>query len=283
MERPEARGVSRQPPLSIGLPVYNGERYLAQAIDSLLRQTFTDFVLIISDNGSTHTTGEICRSYARRDPRVRYHRSDENRGAAWNFNRVFELADSPYFKWACYDDVCAPDFAARCIEVLDRNPRAILAYTQSWVIDDDGEIKGTYREPANATSPRPHERFHAVVRNAGNCHVLFGVIRRDVLERTQLNGPYPASDVILIAELALRGELHEVGEPLFYWRDHQRKPQRIHPTDEELAVFYDPRNAGRMCFRHWTHLTHYVRTVARVPLPPARGCSVPRWSSSGLS
>jgi glycosyltransferase involved in cell wall biosynthesis len=114
----ETRGASRTPRLAIGLPVHNGERYVSQAIDSLLGQTFTDFTLIVSDNGSTDATEEICRAYARRDARIRYHRSDENRGAAWNFNRVFELADSPYFKWAAYDDLCAPHFVERCIEFL---------------------------------------------------------------------------------------------------------------------------------------------------------------------
>ncbi len=267
MERPEPCGASRSPRLSIGLPVYNGERYLAQAIDSLLGQTFTDFVLIISDNGSTDATEAICESYVRRDPRIQYHRSNDNRGAAWNFNRVSELAHSPYFKWAAYDDVCAPDCVRRCIEVLERNPRAILAYPQSYVIDDHGEVTGTYREPADATSPHPHERFYAVVRNSGYCHLQFGVIRHEVLKRTQLHGSYPASDVILIAELALRGELHEVHEPLFYWRDHPSRPQHVCRHDAELAVFYDPRNAGMTSRRHWTHLSRYLRTIHRVPLP----------------
>lgn len=267
MGHPDGCGASRPTRLSIGLPVYNGERYLAQAIESLLAQTFTDFTLVISDNGSTDATEAICRSYAARDPRVRYHRSDVNRGAAWNFNRVVALTDSPYFKWAAYDDLCAPDCVRRCIEVLDRNPRAILAYTHSYIIDDDGVVTATYRDPADATSPHAHERFLAVVRNSGYCNLLFGVVRRDVLAQTQLHGPYPASDNVLVAELALRGELHDVPEPLFYWRDHRHKPQRVFPTDAELAVFYDPRNAGTVRMRHWTLLRNYIRTVARVPLP----------------
>jgi glycosyltransferase involved in cell wall biosynthesis len=267
MDRPAPRNTSQPPRLSIGLPVYNGERYVAQAIDSLLAQTFRDFALIISDNGSTDWTEAICRSYAQRDARVQYHRSDQNRGAAWNFNRVFRLASSPWFKWAAYDDLCAPDFVARCLDLLDRKPRAIVAYPQSYIVDDEGKVTGIYREPADATSPHPHERFRAVVRNSGYCHLLFGLIRRDVLARTQLHGPYPSSDTILIAELALRGELHEVGERLFYWRDHPRRPQHIYPTDAELAVFYDPRNAGAVPMRHWTLLSHYVRTLRRVPLP----------------
>jgi glycosyltransferase involved in cell wall biosynthesis len=269
MGRPETRGTSQPRRLTIGLPVYNGEQYLAQSLDSLLAQTFTDFTLVISDNGSTDGTAAICRSYAQRDARIQYHRSDINRGAAWNFNRVFELAESPYFKWAAYDDLCAAEFVERCIEVLDRNPQVIVAYPQSFVIDDDGEIIATYRDPADATSSHPHLRFHAVVRNSGNCHLLFGVIRRDILARTQLHGAYPASDVILIAELALRGELHEVGERLFYWRDHRRRPQRLYSTDAELAVFYDPRNAGTVPMRHVALLAGYVHTLMRVPLPAA--------------
>lgn len=267
MGHAEASGASRRTQLSIGLPVYNGERYLAQAIDSLLGQTFTDFTLIISDNGSTDATESICRSYAQRDARIVYHRSDENRGAAWNFNRVFELSRSPYFKWAACDDRCDPEHVERCIEALENHPGAVVAYTQSYITDDDGEITRTYREPADATSPQASDRFYAVVRNSGYCHALFGVVRSEVLAQTQLHGSYVASDTILLAELALRGELREVGEKLFYWRDHRRRSQRLHTTDAELAVFYDPRNAGRSSMRHWTLLAHYIRAVWRVPLP----------------
>jgi len=100
-----------KPRLCIGLPVYNGEEYLAQAVESVLGQTFDDFRLIISDNASTDGTEEICRSYAQRDSRVEYHRVGENRGAAWNFNRVVGLADSEYFQWATHDDVWAHLYA----------------------------------------------------------------------------------------------------------------------------------------------------------------------------
>ena len=80
------------PRVSIGLPVYNGERYLAQSIECLLGQSFTDFELIVSDNASTDSTPAIVRRYAEKDSRVRWFRSETNRGLAWNFNRVVELA-----------------------------------------------------------------------------------------------------------------------------------------------------------------------------------------------
>ena len=119
------------PRISIGLPVYNGERYLETALDSLLRQTCTDFELIISDNASSDGTEAICRRYAHRDPRVLYHRSERNRGASWNHNHVVEFARAPYFKWAAHDDVCAPEFLERCAGVLDGHPAVILCYPQT--------------------------------------------------------------------------------------------------------------------------------------------------------
>ena len=113
----------------------------------------------------------------------------------------------------------------------------------------------------------PSARFRDLVWNWGACLILFGVCRLEGLRRTQLHGPYPASDVVLLAELALRGELREIDEPLFFWRDHPQRPSRVCTTDAELAVCYAPENAGRMQFRHLTLLANYLRTITRVPLP----------------
>src|SRR5579863_9411434 len=110
------------PRLSVGMPVYNGERFVAQAIESILSQTFRDFELIISDNGSTDATETICREQAARDPRVRYYRSDRNRGAAWNHNRVVELARGEYFRWQCHDDYCDRILLEKCLAVIDKDP-----------------------------------------------------------------------------------------------------------------------------------------------------------------
>src|SRR5688572_7662493 len=123
------------PKVSIGLPVYNGENYLSQALDSLLGQTYSDFELIISDNGSTDRTQEICRAYAIKDRRVRYFRSATNRGAAWNFNNVFALSSGKYFKWAAHDDICAPEFLERCLEVLECDPGIVVCFPKTMQMD----------------------------------------------------------------------------------------------------------------------------------------------------
>jgi glycosyltransferase involved in cell wall biosynthesis len=104
------------PPVSIGLPVYNGENYLKAALNSLLSQSYGNFELIIGDNASTDETKYICESYAKQDPRIRYFRHKTNIGAAANYNYLFELAQGDYFKWAAHDDVCSPDYLKSCVE-----------------------------------------------------------------------------------------------------------------------------------------------------------------------
>jgi glycosyltransferase involved in cell wall biosynthesis len=132
------------PRVSIGLPVYNGERHLPAALDSLLAQTYRDFELIISDNALTDRTEEICRGYAARDSRIRYHRSPVNRGMIWNHDRVFHLARGEYFKWVGHDDLYDPDMLRHCVEALDRDPGAVLAMVGKVDIDAEGRV---FRKP----------------------------------------------------------------------------------------------------------------------------------------
>jgi glycosyltransferase involved in cell wall biosynthesis len=106
--------LEKPPKVSIGMPVFNGEPFIREALDSLLAQTFTDFELIISDNGSTDGTEKICREYAASDPRIRYVRQPENRGAVFNFQYVLTEARGEYFMWAAHDDI----WDSRWVEVL---------------------------------------------------------------------------------------------------------------------------------------------------------------------
>src|SRR5713101_1663534 len=127
------RGRSR---VSIGVPVYNGERYLGAALDSLLTQTYEDFELVICDNASTDRSGEIAQSYAAKDKRVRYARNQKNLGAARNYRRTFELSSGAYFRWAPADDLSGPELLARCVEILDREPSVVLVNPKTSFIDE---------------------------------------------------------------------------------------------------------------------------------------------------
>jgi len=117
------------PQVSIGMPVYNGEPFIQEALDSLLAQTFADFELIISDNASTDGTEAICREYAARDKRIRCVRQPENLGAAANFQFVLDEAVGEYFMWAAADDVWLPKFIETCMKLLKTDASAKMAMT----------------------------------------------------------------------------------------------------------------------------------------------------------
>ncbi|NET55748.1 MAG: glycosyltransferase family 2 protein [Symploca sp. SIO2E6] len=253
--------------LSIGLPVYNGEQFLEESLNSLLAQTLEDFELIISDNGSTDRTEEICRTYAAQEQRIRYHRSEQNHGAAWNYNRCFELSVGKYFKWACHDDLCAPEYVERCIQILEAHPSVVLCYANTTFIDEQGNFLQNYSEDLHLDSPKPQERYRQYHRRflyKYKCNPQFGVIRSSALGMTRLMGKYEGSDIILFAELAMLGEFYEIPEYLFFRRDHPKMSRRANPTEEELAVWYDPANKGKlqlpMSRLLWEHLLAIWRT-----------------------
>lgn len=110
-----------QPRVAIGMPVFNGEQTVSNAIESITRQTYGGFKLIISDNASTDATPEICKAMAARDPRIVYVRQNSNIGAEANFDYVLRASECEYFMWAAADDVRSPDFLAQCVEFLDHN------------------------------------------------------------------------------------------------------------------------------------------------------------------
>jgi glycosyltransferase involved in cell wall biosynthesis len=255
------------PRVSIGVPVYNGERYLATALDGLLAQTFTDFELIISDNASTDATAEICARYAARDQRIRYSRSAENIGGAANWGRVFHLATGEYFMWAAHDDLQAPTYVERCVDVLDRDPSVVLCCARVRVIDADGTvIEDDATRLPRIGSPHPHERFSDLVRWDYKCYEITGLIRANVLRLTPLLAGYIASDLALRTELGLRGRFHEIPEYLVYSRDHAERSTRVLLQHHMRGEWFNPALAGKRVWPHWRILAEYVLCIRRVPL-----------------
>jgi glycosyltransferase involved in cell wall biosynthesis len=252
-------------PVSIGIPVYNGERYLEESLESFLAQTFREFELIICDNASTDRTSKICGSFAARDARIRYVRNPTNVGAAANYRLAFELSHGKYFKWATYDDICAPEFVARCVGVLDTNPTVALAYTRTKLIDAEGQVYQEYQDDLDLGDSRPSERFVGLLERLKLCNALYGLIRADVLRRTALLASFIASDVPLLAELALYGKFHEVQEFLFFRRIHAAAGSSI-PQEDLVMEFYDPKRKGTIPFTECRHFGAHVRSVSRAPL-----------------
>ncbi len=253
------------PRVSIGLPVYNGEHYVAQALDAILAQTFTDFEVIIVDNASTDRTRAIGESYCARDARLRYYRNEANIGAAPNFNRAFALATGAYFKWCAHDDLITSDYLARCVEVLDREPAVALCCSQVQIIDENSQVVGAYivRLPALAAT-EPHRRFGVFIRFSPACFQVFGLFRASVLAQTSLIGSHLGSDKTLIAETCLRGQIYEIPEPLFFSRQHPQRSVKL--ARQRLAGWFDAANEGRRLLPHWQKLSEYARVVGRAPL-----------------
>ncbi len=244
---PSLDGVAPAPRVSVCLPVYQGEAYVQAAIDSVLQQSFTNLELIVSDNASIDRTGDIVRAAAANDPRVRYVRSDVNRGLAWNHNRAFELARGEYAMWIGHDDVIAPDYVERCVAALEQDPGAVLAYTHSSDIDDSGVRLRDVDLPIIAQSNKASRRYRDAVQYESRCDVIFGVMRSAVLRQTRLHGGFHGSDWVLIAEMALRGRFAFVPAHLFSRRKHVLQSSRLHDRWQSTVVF-DPRKAGRTTY-----------------------------------
>jgi glycosyltransferase involved in cell wall biosynthesis len=185
----------RHPVVSVGVPVFNGERHLRAALDSMLGQTLGDLELIISDNASTDSTRDICEEYVRRDDRVRYHRQATNLGVAGNWNFVAQNGRGRYFKWASANDTCEPSMLARCTEVLDQDPSVALCYGRTRLIDDAGATIEFYKDDLAVTAERASDRFRTLKSKLAMNNALSGLIRMATLRNTRLVRPYVGGDI----------------------------------------------------------------------------------------
>jgi len=230
-----------QPLISIGLPVYNGERFLQQALDSLLAQNYDNFELLISDNASTDRTREICRAYELKDRRITYHRNVDNLGAVKNFNKAFALSSGKYFMWAAYDDLWEPAYLDNCVAALENDSSKVLCCTSLRFIDEAGHIieleYETYDNP-DLSSPKVRERVRTLVSLSG-WYAIYGLIRTDALRKTALFRDAYGADVLLLMELCLLGPFAKVPQTLFWYRQFAGK------TEEDRAKTVHPETQCR--------------------------------------
>lgn len=233
-----------RPRVTIGLPVYNGEKYITETLESLLSQDFRDFELIISDNASTDRTAEICQGYAERDSRIRYERNSENIGGARNYSRLPALARADYFKWASADDLCAPGFLSRCVEFLDHHPEVVLAYPQTMLISADGAELGLQTAGLDLPWPQAWQRLRFFAMRRRLCNPCFGVMRTSVLRETSLIRPYVSSDIPFLAEMALAGPIREIQEVMFFRRVTDTSCGLGKLTRREVLSWFDPSATG---------------------------------------
>jgi glycosyltransferase involved in cell wall biosynthesis len=255
-----------KPRVSIAVPVFNGDRYIAEAVQSILAQTYQDFEVIICDNASTDRTEEICREFAGRDPRVQYRRNEVNRGIHRNFSRGAELSRGEFFMWLAHDDKLAPQFLERCVTALEGEPQAVLAYPKAIDIDDQSHAVVYKEQTLNVGSLLAHERFRELIRMEHNCEALFGLMRRKVLGCTGLLGNYADADRVLLAELALYGGYVKVPEFLFLHREHPLRATNVYPTRFQRTASLTPEKPAQIVFPHFRQLGEYLLCIHRAPL-----------------
>ncbi len=243
----------KTPLITIGLPVYNGEKYLRRTIDSVLAQTYHNFELIICDNASTDRTLEIVESYAQKDTRIRIHRQKTNLGAIPNYRLTLELANGKYFKWIAADDVITADFLDKCLSFMEDRPEVILTYSQAAFIDNDDKIIYFFDDVMNleAWSPDPVKRMRqhmtAILRDGSAANVfVFGLARTDILKGLEPLGNYFGCDYVYTADVFLHGEIYEYPEVMSFYRRHEDSSSSYKkaPSAKKQQQFYDPSITG---------------------------------------
>ncbi|MEM9339228.1 MAG: glycosyltransferase family A protein, partial [Bacteroidota bacterium] len=275
-----------QPLVSIGLPVYNGQNYLDQAIRSVLDQSYQNFELIISDNGSTDATPDVCLEFKNQDDRIVYHRFDQNYGASKNYNKTFELAKGKYFKWLAHDDMIAAESLTKSVEILESDQEIVLCGSAKTNLNAHGEVIDQFDySDLHLTSGNTPSRFKSLLNHFAYTFtnadlVLTGLMRSDILKQTILIANYTSADFTLLADLILKGKFAVVNEALYKRRIHHGistsvynsnpkealkinpKEKIIHKSHAEIAKWYDPKGKVRR-IPHLTWLSELKRSIKK--------------------
>jgi glycosyltransferase involved in cell wall biosynthesis len=230
--------------VSIGIPVYNGESFLARAIQSILDQEYPNLEILISDNASTDGTEKICREFLEKDQRIRYHRFDKNRGATANFRKTFEMAKGTYFKWAAHDDILGKSYISKCVDYLEKNNDTGLCHCYTYFINEQEEITDNSThdqiEYENGDSYLNYRTFLKRFRfGQDDAGIINGVFRRSVLAQTNLLESYNSSDLTLMANLVLMTRIKIIPEYHFYKRRHLKNSTQANKNNKSWTRFFD--------------------------------------------
>jgi len=235
---------SSRPAVSIGMPVFNGEKYIRDALDSLLAQTFKNFELIISDNASTDRTEQICREYTARDARIRYVRQPENIGACGNFHFVLNEAVGEYFMWAACDDYWKPDFITHALTAMNDEsigfafPTTIVKSIRLGVFKK--VPKTLFKGFEDADRSRRILGFANLHQYSYKCNLVYSLFRTRILKDT--SAIQDISDEFILSMLVL-GETRGVilDEYDFYKRYPYRWPgvRKRYPVRTEKRIRFE--------------------------------------------
>lgn len=251
--------------VSVGLPVYNGERWLRSTAESILNQSFSDLTLIISDNGSTDNTQAICEELQSEDKRVKYYRNAENVGVFRNYDLVFHRSNSEYFKWSAVGDLCDPAFIEKAVDILDANDDVVLVHCKTRLIGDVAHNNEQFLTELNLIDEDPTIRFRQYLSTVRLNNIMNGLIRAKDLGETCLNKVFHASDKCMIAELSLWGKCVEIPEELFFRRMESATATALKNSEETQEFYAQEPKAPANLFNWKTELT-LMKGVTKAPI-----------------
>jgi hypothetical protein len=257
---------SAAPSVTVGIPVFNGERYLAEALGSLQAQDYTDFEAIIADNASDDGTQEIARSFVDADPRFVYFRNDENIGGARNSNLLVEMARAPYFKWAYHDDLSTSDLLGGLHSLLEEaGPKTVVAYPRVALIDSDGRKVGEHNDAdLDISDDAPHRRLAVVLKRVVG-QVQFGLMRTEILRQSGGAPVDVGAEMVLPAALALRGKIALYPQQSLLIRVHEA---RHGGSRSREAAWVDP-SLPPIAFPYARSTPLLFQAIRRAGLPSA--------------
>lgn len=226
--------MKKEPPIvSVGLPIYNGGKYLQRSITSLLAQEYKNFEVIISDNASNDETEEICRKYADQDSRIHYYRNEFNIGSAANFNKTLQLSIGKYFMWFAHDDWLEPTYISKCLNAMEKNTDALFCCTDIHFTNDLGEIICPREYALINEKLDLHERVRQYLLRYGCYEIVYGLFNSSKLKETKLFQEVFGPDFVLGLELVLKGKWISINEKLFHYRWN---PKTIQNYADEIST-----------------------------------------------
>jgi glycosyltransferase involved in cell wall biosynthesis len=256
--------LSAPPLLSIGVPVYNGERHLAEALESALAQDYPNLEVVIADSASTDSTPEICRRFEA-DSRVRYMRNRERTDLITGHREVVEMARGTYFTWLAHDDVLtSPQFGSTLVEVLEANPDAVLCASHMELLRESDPQARSVLTYTSFASERPWRQVRRELFRwpPDDWDTLtYGVFRRAALERHFSENP---SAQFTLQRLAFAGRFIVVPPALRAFRLHEESDSRRLVAKSELELL-------RMGFAYKWRL---LKIAARSPVEPRERLSL---------
>jgi glycosyltransferase involved in cell wall biosynthesis len=262
--------------VALGMTVYNGERYLSEALDSILSQSYRDFTLVVLDDCSGDRSTEILADRASSDARVICLANQRRMGMVATWVKVFRLAQAycpghRYFGWCSDHDSLFPDWLSSLVDELDRREEVVLAYPETLNVDSEGKLLGKPLRPRRFNSEGlkdPIKRFHHINRRmSGAGNMIYGLMRSEALDAVGVYRPVLQPDRLALIELSLIGQIYQVPKVLRY-----RRVVGAASIARQRATLFDPSDDERKVVLPWylMHAVAFFRAYSSQPAPATR-------------